>query len=55
VNGAPIGKPDDPLTVDEKALAARLLADAKRIAGSKQAVNLVLTKVQVESTRPDNR
>jgi hypothetical protein len=55
VNGAPIGKPDDPLTVDEKALAARLLADAKRIAGSKQAVNLVLTKVQVESTRPDNK
>ena len=53
VNAAPITKADDPLTVDRPALAARLLADAKRIAGSNRAVSFVITQIQVAPTRPN--
>lgn len=50
VNAASIAKP---LTVDRPALAARLLADAKRIAGSNKAVSAVITPTQVAPTRPN--
>jgi hypothetical protein len=53
VNAAPITTADDPLTVDRPALAARLLADAKRIAGSNRAVSFVITQIQVAPTRPN--
>jgi hypothetical protein len=53
VNAAPIAKSADPLVVDKLALAARLLADAKRIAGSGRAVSYIITQVQVAPTRPN--
>jgi hypothetical protein len=53
VNAAPIAKAHDPLTVDQPALAARLLADAKRIAGSNKAVSFVITQIQIAPTRPN--
>ena len=53
VNAAPIAKADDPLAVDQPALAARLLSDAKRIAGSTRAVSFVITQIHVAPTRPN--
>ena len=41
VNSAPIGLASDPTKVDAALLAARLLADAKRIAGSTKVVGIV--------------
>lgn len=52
VNAEPIGKADDPMTVDQPALIARLLADAKRIAGSAKVVSFVITQIQVAPVRP---
>jgi len=52
VNAAPIGKADDPMTVDQPALVARLLADAKRIAGPGKVVSYVITQIQVAPVRP---
>lgn len=52
VNAAPIAKTDDPLTVDRPALVARLLADAKRIAGSNRVVSFVVTQIQIAQAHP---
>jgi len=52
VNASPIGKANDPMTIDQPALVARLLADAKRIAGSTKAVSFVITQIQVAPVRP---
>ncbi|HEY1708386.1 MAG TPA: hypothetical protein VGG10_08965 [Rhizomicrobium sp.] len=52
VNAATISTAADPMKVDQPALVARLLADAKRIAGSANVVTLNITQIQVASARP---
>jgi hypothetical protein len=52
VNARPITKASDPTTVDRDALAARLLADAKRIVGDKKVVGITLVAIQVTPLRP---
>jgi hypothetical protein len=52
VNATPIGKASDPATVDTAALVARLLADARRIAGAGNVADLKLIQVQITPTRP---
>lgn len=55
VNAAPIGKPADPATVDAPALAARLLADARRIVGSEQVASVQIIRIQIAELRVDSR
>jgi hypothetical protein len=52
VNATSISTAADPLKIDQPALVARLLADAKRIAGSANVVSLNITQIQVASARP---
>jgi hypothetical protein len=51
VNGQPIGKTSDPETVDQQALAARLLADAKRVAGANFVDSVEIIRVQMSPLR----
>jgi hypothetical protein len=53
VNAAPIGNASDPSTVDSAALAAWLLADARRIAGVGKVVDLRLVQIQMSPLRPN--
>jgi hypothetical protein len=53
VNAAPIGRADAPQIVDQPALVARLLGDARRIAGSADVVSYTITEIQVAPTRPN--
>jgi hypothetical protein len=53
VNGAPIGTAADATKVDQPALIARLLADAKRIAGPNNVVSYAITQIQVAPARPN--
>ena len=46
VNGMPIAKADDPKTVDMPGLAARLLADARRVVGKDKVGSIEITRVQ---------
>jgi len=52
VNGVPIGKTDDPATVDVPALTARLLADAKRVAGPNLVSAVEIIRIQVAPLHP---
>jgi hypothetical protein len=52
VNATPIAKPDDPTSVDQNGLQARLLADAKRVMGPGQVAALVIVRVQVTPLHP---
>jgi hypothetical protein len=52
VNGVPIGKTDDPATVDVPALTARLLADAKRVAGPNLVSAIEIIRIQMAPLRP---
>jgi len=52
VNAKPIGKPDDPATVDEAGLKARLLADTRRIMGAQKVQDLQILQIQVTQLRP---
>lgn len=52
VNGTPIGKEDDPATVDEEALRSRLLADVKRIMGQGKVKDFRFIQIQVTQLRP---
>ena len=52
VNGAPISKTDDPRAVDEALLNARLVAVARRIAGSDKVVSMVFIAVQFAPLHP---
>ncbi|MGA9796092.1 MAG: hypothetical protein WBQ17_11235 [Rhizomicrobium sp.] len=52
VNAKPINKDSDPPTVDQAALQARLLADARRIAGAAKVANLKIIQIQVVPVRP---
>jgi hypothetical protein len=55
VNSTPIGKPNDPGTVDVPALTARLLADAKRVAGPGQVDSVAIIRIQVSPLRGTGR
>ena len=52
VNAQPVGKATDPKDVDKTALAARLVADAKRIVGAKNVVSIVFTQIQFSPIHP---
>jgi len=52
VNGAPVGKANDPTTVDEPALANRLTADARQIVGAAKVVTITFTQIQFSPLHP---
>ena len=52
VNATSIGKPDSPQTVDRDALAARLLADARKVMKPGTVANVQLIEVQIRPTHP---
>jgi hypothetical protein len=51
VNAKPIGKPDDPATVDTDSLKTRLLADAKRIVGQAKVSAIEFITIQTSPMR----
>ncbi|MGH6870821.1 MAG: hypothetical protein ACREHE_04870 [Rhizomicrobium sp.] len=53
VNAASIADPADPSKVNEKGLMARLLADAKRIAGPAKVAGIKLIQLQISPMRPN--
>jgi hypothetical protein len=55
VNSMPIGKSNDPATVDVPALTARLLADAKRIAGPNLVSSIEIIRIQIAPLRAGSR
>ena len=52
VNATPIGETNDPQTVDTSALAARMLADAKRIVGAEKVIGVRIVEVQMRQLAP---
>ena len=52
MNGAPIGKADDPTTVDREVLNGRLVAAAQRIVGNDKVVGMVFLAVQYAPLHP---
>lgn len=52
VNAAPIAKDNAPTEVDDKRLASRLLADARRIVGSAKVVAVSFTQIQFSPLHP---
>src|ERR1700749_4544118 len=52
VNAQPIGKANDPIAVDEPALAKRLTADAKQIVGAAKVVTVTFTQIQFSPIQP---
>jgi hypothetical protein len=52
VNAQPIGKADDPATVDADGLAARLLADAKRVGGASRVIGVRIIQIQMSVLAP---
>jgi hypothetical protein len=54
VNGAGVAKPTDPGTVDNPALEARLLADAKRVMGPGKVASIAIVQLQVAPLHPDS-
>jgi hypothetical protein len=52
VNATPIGKADDPQTVDIPALAARMLGDAKRIVGPEKVIGVRIVDIQMRQLTP---
>lgn len=55
VNHATIAKATDPGTVDNPALEARLLADAKRVMGPGKVASIAIVQLQVAPLHPDSR
>jgi hypothetical protein len=53
VNGAGVAKPTDPGTVDNSALEARLLADAKRVMGAGKVASIAIVQLQIAPLHPD--
>jgi hypothetical protein len=51
VNSAPIGKSDDPKTVDVPLLTARLLADARRVVGASLIDSVEIIRIQISPLR----
>jgi len=52
VNGLGVVKPSDPTAVDQPALEARLLADAKKVMGPGKVVSIAVTQVQIAPLHP---
>jgi hypothetical protein len=52
VNGAGIAKAGDWATVDQEALAARLLTDAKRIMGAGKVASIGIVQIQIAPLHP---
>jgi hypothetical protein len=52
VNGPSIAKKDDPATVDQPALAERLLVDAKKVMGVGKVASIAITQVQIAPLHP---
>ncbi|HTT97002.1 MAG TPA: hypothetical protein VMF58_03055 [Rhizomicrobium sp.] len=52
VNAQPISKADDPKTVDNALLGARLVADAKRVVGAAKVVTITFTQIQFSPLHP---
>jgi hypothetical protein len=52
VNATSIGKPDSPQTVDKAALAARLLADARKVMKPGTVTSVQLIEVQIRPLQP---
>ncbi|HEY8950062.1 MAG TPA: hypothetical protein VIM56_14350 [Rhizomicrobium sp.] len=52
VNASSIGKPDDPMAVDNATLQPRLLGLAKKVVGAGKVVDLKLIQVQITPLRP---
>jgi len=52
VNGSSIARKDDPGTVDQPALAERLLIDAKKVMGSGRVASIAITQVQIAPLHP---
>jgi hypothetical protein len=52
VNATPIGKASDPQTVDTDALAARMLADAKRVVGADKIIGVRIVEMQLRQLAP---
>ena len=51
VNASTIGKPDDPMAVDNGTLQLRMLAVAKKVMGPGKVVDLKLMQVQISPLR----
>ena len=54
VNGAGVAKPTDPGTVDNSALEARLLADARRVMGPGKVASIAIVQLQIAPLHPDS-
>jgi hypothetical protein len=52
VNGASVAKPGDASALDQPALEARLLADAKRVMGAGTVASIGLVQVQIAPLHP---
>jgi hypothetical protein len=52
VNAAPIGKANDPQSVDTALLAGRLLSDARRIVGAAKVVSISFKQIQFAPLHP---
>lgn len=52
MNGQPVGKADDPTTVDRDVLNDRLVAVARRVVGSDKVVGMVFIAVQYAPLHP---
>jgi hypothetical protein len=54
VNGASIAKASDPATVDNPALEARLLADARKVMGASKVASVAIVQLQIAPLHPDS-
>jgi hypothetical protein len=52
VNGPGIARKDDPATVDQPALAERLLADARKVMGAGKVASIAIVQVQIAPLHP---
>ena len=52
VNSAPIGKSNDPQSVDTALLGQRLVADARRVVGQAKVVAIAFTQIQFAPLHP---
>ena len=52
VNATSVAKPDDPSQIDQPALAARMLALARKVMGPGKVSDLKLTQVQISPIQP---
>jgi hypothetical protein len=53
VNATPIGMASDPSTVDGNALAARMLACAKKMVGAGKAIGIKIIQIQMSAVQPN--